>query len=35
MTGRSDGATGEQFSKYLLETIADPELERRWKGFQA
>jgi isocitrate dehydrogenase (NAD+) len=35
MTGRSDGATGEQFSRYLLETLADPDLERKWKGFQA
>lgn len=35
MTGRSDGATGEQFSKYLLETLADPGLERKWKGYQA
>jgi isocitrate dehydrogenase (NAD+) len=35
MTGRSDGATGEQFSKYLLETLADPGLEKKWKGFQA
>jgi isocitrate dehydrogenase (NAD+) len=35
MTGRSDGATGEQFSRYLLETLVDPELEKRWKGFQA
>ena len=34
MTGRSDGATGEQFSKYLLKTLADPGLEKRWKGFQ-
>jgi isocitrate dehydrogenase (NAD+) len=35
MTGRSDGATGEQFSKYLLETLADPGLEKKWNGFQA
>ncbi len=35
MTGRSDGATGEQFSKYLLETLADPGLERKWEGYQA
>ena len=34
MTGRSDGATGEQFSKYLLETLASRELEKKWKGFQ-
>jgi isocitrate dehydrogenase (NAD+) len=35
MTGRSDGATGEQFSRYLLETLADPGLEKKWKGYQA
>ncbi|MGD0817592.1 MAG: isocitrate/isopropylmalate family dehydrogenase [Methanomassiliicoccales archaeon] len=35
MTGRADGATGEQFSKYLLETLADPELVKKWKSFQA
>lgn len=35
MTGRADGATGEQFSRYLLETLSDPDLERKWKGFQA
>jgi isocitrate dehydrogenase (NAD+) len=35
MTGRSDGATGEQFSRYLLETLSDPGLEKKWKGFQA
>ncbi|HEY3420888.1 MAG TPA: isocitrate/isopropylmalate family dehydrogenase [Methanomassiliicoccales archaeon] len=35
MTGRSDGATGEEFSRYLLETLADPGLEKKWNGFQA
>ncbi|HSV42112.1 MAG TPA: isocitrate/isopropylmalate family dehydrogenase, partial [Methanomassiliicoccales archaeon] len=35
MTGRSDGATGEQFSAYLMETLLRPDLERCWKGFQA
>ncbi len=35
MTGRPDGATGERFSKYLLETLADPGLEGKWSGFQA
>ena len=34
MTGRSDGATGEQFSKDLLKTLADPGLEKKWKRFQ-
>ena len=35
MTGRSDGATGEQFSRYLLANLADQGLEKKWKGYQA
>ncbi len=34
MTGRSDGATGEQFAGYLMETLTDPDLERKWKAYQ-
>jgi isocitrate dehydrogenase (NAD+) len=30
MTGRSDGATGQEFAGYLMETLKDPTLERRW-----
>lgn len=33
MTGRSNGATGRQFCDYILETVADPNLESRWKAF--
>lgn len=33
MTGRPTGATGSEFADYILETIRDPELEERWKGY--
>ncbi|MBN1802276.1 MAG: isocitrate/isopropylmalate dehydrogenase family protein [Candidatus Lokiarchaeota archaeon] len=35
MTGRSNGATGEQFTQYLLETLHDDNLEKKWSTFQA
>lgn len=34
MTGRADGATGAAFADYVLETMADPELESRWSEYQ-
>jgi isocitrate dehydrogenase (NAD+) len=34
MTGRSDGATGQEFARYLMETLRDPTLERRWLAHQ-
>jgi isocitrate dehydrogenase (NAD+) len=34
MTGRSDGATGEEFAKYLMDTIQAPDLERKWQSYQ-
>lgn len=34
MTGRSTGATGRAFCDYILETIADPNLEKRWREYQ-
>jgi isocitrate dehydrogenase (NAD+) len=30
MTGRSDGATGEEFGRYVLETVARNDLEEAW-----
>ncbi len=33
MTGRSTGATGNDFCDYILETVNDPKIEERWKGF--
>jgi isocitrate dehydrogenase (NAD+) len=34
LTGRSDGATGAEFADYVMETLQDPNLEARWKGYQ-
>ncbi len=34
ITGRSDGATGEEFANYITETIKDPNLESKWKSYQ-
>jgi isocitrate dehydrogenase (NAD+) len=31
-TGQKTGATAEQFTDYLIETMKDPELEARWKA---
>jgi isocitrate dehydrogenase (NAD+) len=35
MTGRSDGANGAEFADYILETMDDPNLARRWNDYQA
>ncbi|MFX1587194.1 MAG: isocitrate/isopropylmalate family dehydrogenase [Promethearchaeota archaeon] len=34
ITGRDNGATGEEYAKYIMETIQDPNLEQKWKGYQ-
>jgi len=34
MTGRSNGATGQEFAQYVLDTVNDPGLERKWQGYQ-
>lgn len=34
ITGRDDGATGEEFSKYIMEMVQDPELETKWESYQ-
>ncbi|RLF42410.1 MAG: isocitrate/isopropylmalate dehydrogenase family protein [Thermoplasmata archaeon] len=34
ITGRSDGATGEEFAKYIMDTLVDPKLEEKWKNYQ-
>jgi len=34
ITGRSNGATGEDFSKYIMETLQHPDLEEKWKNYQ-
>jgi isocitrate dehydrogenase (NAD+) len=33
VTGRPGGATGGAFTDYLMETIQDPALEKRWVGY--
>ncbi|TXT66424.1 MAG: Isocitrate dehydrogenase [Promethearchaeota archaeon] len=33
-TGRSNGATGEEFAQYIMETLQDPNLEQQWQSFQ-
>ena len=34
LTGRDNGATGEEYAKYVTETIQDPNLEQKWNGYQ-
>jgi len=34
MTGRSTGATGREFCDYIMSTMADKELEKKWQGYQ-
>ncbi len=34
ITGRDTGATGAEFSDYLMDTIQDPNLKEKWEGFQ-
>lgn len=34
ITGRSDGATGEEFAKYIMDTLVDPNLEEKWRSYQ-
>ena len=34
ITGRPTGAKGSEFGDYLLETVQDPQLEEKWKGYQ-
>lgn len=33
ITGRDTGATGEEYTKYLMDTIQDKSLEERWKTY--
>jgi isocitrate dehydrogenase (NAD+) len=34
MTGRDTGSTGEEYAKYLMDTIQDPNLEEKWNTYQ-
>lgn len=33
ITGRSDGASGEEFADYIMDTVQDAELESRWQSY--
>ncbi len=33
VTGRPNGATGEEMANYLIDTLKDPNLEERWKKY--
>ena len=33
MTGRDNGATGDEFAKYIMDTIQRPDLEKVWSGY--
>ncbi|RLF96948.1 isocitrate/isopropylmalate dehydrogenase family protein [Thermococci archaeon] len=34
ITGHSDGATNTEFANYVMETLKDPDLEKKWKSYQ-
>ena len=34
LTGRDDGATGEEYAKYIMDTVTDPDLEKKWQSYQ-
>jgi isocitrate dehydrogenase (NAD+) len=34
ITGRSNGATGEQFAQYLMQTLKDKTLNGRWTEYR-
>jgi len=34
ITGRPGGATGKELSDYIMNTLEDPELEKRWQSYQ-
>jgi len=34
MTGRDTGATGEEYAKYIMDTLVDPKLEEKWNSYQ-
>ena len=34
MTGRDNGATGEEFAKYIMDTVTNANLEKKWSSYQ-
>ena len=35
ITGRSTGASGQEYADYIMETLQNPELESEWKSYQS
>jgi isocitrate dehydrogenase (NAD+) len=33
LTGRADGATGEEFAEYIIDTLQSAELESKWNKY--
>jgi hypothetical protein len=33
LTGRSNGATAQQLGDYVLDTVADSNLDKRWEAY--
>ena len=33
MTGRDTGATGKEFGDYIMSTLYDSQLEKRWEAY--
>jgi len=34
ITGHSDGVTNTEFANYVMETLKDPDLEKKWESYQ-
>jgi isocitrate dehydrogenase (NAD+) len=34
LTGRDDGATGEEYAEYIMDTVTDPNIEKKWQSYQ-
>ena len=34
LTGRDTGVTGEEYVKYIMDTLQDPTLEEKWNSYQ-
>lgn len=34
LTGRDTGGTGEDYAKYIMETLQDPNLKKKWDSYQ-
>ncbi|GAG42880.1 unnamed protein product, partial [marine sediment metagenome] len=34
VTGRSNGASGAAFADYIMKTVQDPNLKRRWQDYR-